>query len=125
MHFNNFYFPLFLAILGVEIWIALCVHDDIIRPYVGDVLVIVLLYAFIRMLFPMKVTYAVTVVFMFACFIEILQAFHFVALLGLENNGIARTVLGTSFSWTDVSMYAVGALCIFVGERAIHFFSTA
>jgi hypothetical protein len=37
------YFWIFLGLLLLEIGIALFVHDDFIRPYVGDVLVTVLL----------------------------------------------------------------------------------
>ena len=34
------YFVIFLLLLIIEVLIALYVHDDFIRPYIGDVLVI-------------------------------------------------------------------------------------
>jgi len=41
--FNTKYFLLAFALFFVEVYIALYVHDDIIRPYIGDVLVVILI----------------------------------------------------------------------------------
>lgn len=38
----------FLLLLCVEVLIALYVHDDFIRPYIGDVLVVGVVYCFLR-----------------------------------------------------------------------------
>ena len=40
------YLGVFGLILAIEVCIALFVHDDFIRPYVGDVLVTVLPFLF-------------------------------------------------------------------------------
>ena len=65
IRFNKHYFGLAVIILLVEVLIALYVHDDFIRPYLGDVLV----------------------------------------------------VIGTSFSWVDLIMYAVGVGAIVIIEK--------
>jgi len=44
MHFDRSAFRLFLLFLGIEIAIALWVRDRFVRPYLGDVLVIFLLF---------------------------------------------------------------------------------
>ena len=44
------YAGVFVLLLGVECLIALYVRDRFIRPYVGDMLVTVLLYFFVRMI---------------------------------------------------------------------------
>ena len=42
-----FNFILFMIFLAIEVLIALYVHDDFVRPYLGDVLVVVVLYFFV------------------------------------------------------------------------------
>ena len=61
------------------------VHDRFIRPYAGDVLVVILIYTFLRALFPHGVKNLVWYVLLFAVSVEILQYFHIGRLLGLEH----------------------------------------
>ena len=42
-YFNNQYLFLTLVFLAIEIGIALFVNDDLIRPFAGDVLVVILI----------------------------------------------------------------------------------
>lgn len=42
----------FIVLLAVEIFIALFVHDSVVRPYIGDVLVVIVLYFFVRIFLP-------------------------------------------------------------------------
>ncbi len=51
-----------------------------------------------------------TVVFGATCFLEILQLWHPPFLNYLRSFFIARTVLGTSFAWSDFPHYFAGAL---------------
>ena len=37
-----------------EVLIALYVHDDFVRPYVGDVLVVIAVYCAVRIFIPVK-----------------------------------------------------------------------
>ncbi|WP_258030605.1 DUF2809 domain-containing protein [Campylobacter concisus] len=39
------------VILAVEIYIAVCVKGGFVRHYLGDVLAVILLYAFVRAIF--------------------------------------------------------------------------
>ncbi len=48
IEFNWYYFVLTILLLGLEIIIALFAHDSIIRPYIGDLLVVILLYCFVK-----------------------------------------------------------------------------
>ena len=47
-----FYIISFLVIFCIEVLIALYVRDRFIRPYVGDMLVVVLVYSFVRIFLP-------------------------------------------------------------------------
>ena len=67
------YFAIFAAILCIEILIGVYVRDAFVRPYVGDVLVVVLIYCLIRIIKPMGVKLMPLYVFAFACGVELLQ----------------------------------------------------
>lgn len=102
-----------LFLLMIEVLIALFVHDDFIRPYVGDMLVVVVIYTFIRILVPEKCRLLPLYVFIFAAGVEILQYFQIVKLLGLEENRFLRVLIGSVFDVKDIVCYAVG--CIAMG----------
>lgn len=104
------YLALFLILLLVEVCIALFVHDRIIRPYIGDILVVVLIYFAARIIIPARARWLPAGVFLFAAGIEILQYFEIVKLLGLEDNRFLRTIIGTTFDWKDIGCYAVGGI---------------
>ena len=43
-----------LALFGIEVCIALFARDDFVRPFVGDVLVVILIHCAVRILSPAK-----------------------------------------------------------------------
>jgi len=107
-----------IAVLGIEIAIARFVHDDFVRPYLGDSLAVVAVYLALRAVTPFRVMAAVTIAFAFACAIELGQFFHLVDLLGLGTNRVARIILGTTFGLTDFVAYAGGAAGVLAIETA-------
>ena len=104
------YFLIFCSLMAVEVCIALFVHDSFIRPYVGDMLVTLLLCCMARVVMPDRVRLLPLYVFLFAVCVEIGQYFDVVALLGLEDNRIISIALGRTFSWLDLGCYAVGCI---------------
>lgn len=101
-----------LVLLAVEVCIALFVHDKFVRPFIGDVLVVILIYSFIRIFIPEKVRLLPLYIFIFAAGVEVLQFFKIVQTLGLDDNQLMRTIIGTSFDIRDILCYFVGcALC--------------
>ena len=104
------YAVLFFLILLTEIYIALFVHDDFVRPYFGDVLVTVLLCCLFRVFVPVDVHLLPVYMFLFAAAVETAQYFNVIKLLGLENSRFFSTLLGTTFSVYDLICYAVGCL---------------
>jgi len=107
-----------IAVLGIEIAIARFVHDDFVRPYLGDSLAVAAVYLALRAVTRLRVVAAVTIAFVFACAIEVGQFFDLVDVLGLGTNRVARVVLGTVFGLTDFVAYAGGALCVLTIETA-------
>lgn len=109
----------FIVLLLVEIGIGMYVRDAFVRPYVGDALVVVLIYCFVRVFVPRGIPQLPVYVFAFACFIEILQYFRLVDVLGITNR-VARIMLGATFDVKDLASYAAGCLLIVLAERWFH-----
>lgn len=118
MTFDKKYFFPAILLLGIEILIALYMHDEIIRPFAGDFLVVILLYCIVKTFVnasPLKVGLSVL---LFSYIIETLQYFHIVYRLGLQHSKIASVVIGTSFEWIDLIMYTAGIVTILIVEKA-------
>jgi len=106
--FNLKYFLLFIFIFFVEVLIAKFLHDQFIRPFVGDVLVVVLIYCFFKSFLNINSKTIAIGVLIFACCIEFLQLFHLVKLLHLEHNKIMRIAIGSVFDLKDILAYCIG-----------------
>ena len=96
--------------------IALFVHDRFIRPYFGDMLVVVVIYTFVRIFIPEKYRLLPLFVFIFSAAIEIFQFFEIVQRLGLGENIFLRTLLGSTFDLKDIVCYAVGCAALGIYE---------
>jgi hypothetical protein len=115
--FNRNYFALALLLFAVEVLIALYVKDQFVRPYIGDLLVVVFIYCLIRSFFQLPVLPLAVGVLIFSFVVEFLQSVHLVEVLGLEQSALARTLLGTWFSWYDLLSYSAGIVLILVFEK--------
>jgi hypothetical protein len=115
--FNRKFFLLALALFIIEVLIALYVRDAFVRPYVGDYLVVMLIYCGVRTFFKVPVVKTAIGVLLFSYLIETLQYFQIVNRLGLQDNTVARTVIGYGFDWMDMVAYTLGALTILFLER--------
>ena len=108
------YALLFVALFFIEVIIALFVHDNFVRPYIGDLLVTVLLCAFLRIFIPEKIKALPIFVFLFSVLVEFAQYIDIVKLLGFENNKFLSVIIGRSFSIIDIICYALGCILFFV-----------
>lgn len=114
-----FYINIFIVLLITEILIGIYVHDNFIRPYVGDILVVILLYFFVRIFILRGIRLMPLYIFAFATMTEILQYFKLVDLLGLGNNTFFRVLLGSVFDIKDIACYAIGCLLLMEYEKLI------
>ena len=103
---------IFLGLVGIEVLIALFVHDNFIRPFVGDVIVVAVVYYFVRIFFPVGVKWLALYVFIFATGLEFLQLWGVTRVLSFDNRFL-QTLLGATFSVWDIVCYAIG--CAVVG----------
>lgn len=118
--FKLSYCILTLLLFSIEIFIALYVHDNFIRPVVGDVLVVILIYCFTSTFIHASVWKTAIAVLLFSYTIEILQYFNFVKILGLQRSALARTVIGTTFAWHDLLAYTTGIILVVCAEKILN-----
>ena len=115
--FNKRYYLWAVLLLITEVLIALHLHDSFIRPFGGDVLVVILLYCMIKSIINIKVNTAAITVLLIAYTIEVLQYFNIVYVLGWGNSSMARTIIGTTFTWSDILAYTIGTIMVLLTER--------
>ncbi|MEI9945468.1 MAG: DUF2809 domain-containing protein [Chitinophagaceae bacterium] len=113
------YFILFIIIFCIEILIAAYVNDQVIRPYIGDFLVVIMLYCFVRAFVNVSPVKAAIAVLLFSYAIEISQYYRLVYRLGLGHSKIAVIVMGSSFEWIDLVAYTAGIAVVLFAEMII------
>lgn len=105
-----------LIVFGIEVVIALFVRDDFVRPYLGDVLVIGLIYLVLRAVTSLPIWPAVAITLAIAFSVELAQALNLIDILGLSDNAFARTVLGSAYDLRDFAAYAAGGMGVLAIE---------
>ncbi|MEL6256980.1 MAG: DUF2809 domain-containing protein, partial [Bacteroidota bacterium] len=101
----------------VEVLIAAFAKDSFIRPYVGDFLVVMLIYAFLKSFTHLSVWQAAMGSLVFSYLVEFSQYLGLIKWLGLKNNLAAKLILGNAFSWEDMLAYTLGILLVLIVER--------
>jgi hypothetical protein len=120
VRFSKSYFTLALGVLAVEVVIALALHDEFIRPFVGDALAVILLYCAVQTVWGLRPVPAALGVCAFGCALEIGQYYRLVWLLGLEHHTWARVIIGTTYDSRDFFAYVTGAVVIVIAEFLRH-----
>ena len=115
--FSPFYAFSALLLFITEVLIALFVHDQFIRPYIGDFLVVILIYCFVKSFLNTPVLPTALGVLVFAYTVELLQYFRIVEVLGLQHSKAARIIIGSSFEWQDILAYTMGILMVVLVEK--------
>ncbi len=107
------YLILAAVLMVAEVLIGAFVHDNFVRPFVGDVLVTVLLCALGRVVLP-NWRYLVPCVLGLSFVVELVQLIPFEV-----KNKLLSIALGSTFDVVDLVCYTVGCLIFFVGEKAL------
>lgn len=115
--FNKRYLLVAVLLFIIEVLIAAYVNDAFIRPYVGDYLVVILLYCFVRSFVKLPVVPLAIGVLLFSYTIEVLQYFNLVDHLGLRHSRLAVIVIGSSFQWIDLVAYTAGIATVIAIEK--------
>ena len=117
LKFNLKYFSLAIALFLTEVAIELYAHDDFVRPYLGDLLVVILLYCMVKSVLNTPVFITAIAVLVFSYLIETLQYLNLIKILGLENSYAAKILLGNYFAWGDILAYTAGIFIVLIFER--------
>ena len=112
------YAGIFVLLFAVEIIIGMYVHDSFVRPYVGDMLVVILLWALVRIFIPRKAVWLSGAIFVFSVLVELTQLIPLADFLGIENR-LVRVLMGTSFAVGDIFVYAAGCAVTAVVDIAV------
>lgn len=115
--FNIKTFIIFIALLLIEILIAMYAHDAYIRPIFGDFLAVITLYYLLKSFLKLSNQTLIWCSLCFAYLLEALQYLDFLSFSGLKQYKIIAIVLGTSFAWVDIVAYTLGALFIVFLEK--------
>ncbi|MEZ4802136.1 MAG: DUF2809 domain-containing protein [Gelidibacter sp.] len=116
MKFNKNYFIFFVLLLITEALIAIYLKDGFIRHTFGDFLVVILMYCFVKSFFDLKPMVVAIGVLIFSFAIEFLQLTNFLKYFNLENNHIAKIILGSTFHISDLVAYTLGILFVLLVE---------
>ena len=117
LKFSPFYAISTLLLFITEVLIAIFVLDQFIRPYIGDFLVVILIYSFVKSFLNTPVVPTAIGVLLFAYTVELLQYFRIVEILGLQHSRAARIIIGSSFEWQDMLAYTLGVLAVVLLEK--------
>lgn len=105
-------------ILVALIYIALYVKDGFVRPFLGDVLAVIWLYALVRAVFGARIRLLPLKIFFFALALEMAQYFNLAQILGIQNKAV-KIIIGSTFDALDILCYAVGSAVLLAYERVL------
>lgn len=109
------YLLLTIFIFLVEVLIATVLKNQFfIRAYLGDVIVVILLYTLVKSFLVIDSTKLILGIFAFSCFVEFAQFFKLADKLGFPEGSLMYIVVGNSFSWIDILCYGVGCLLLYI-----------
>lgn len=112
--FNLKYFLFSFFLFLTEVLIATVLkHNFFVRAYLGDVIVVILLYMLVKSFVIVKNDRKLIFgIFIFSCIVEWVQYFNIADKLGFQPGSIMYIIVGNSFSWIDIACYAAGCLLL-------------
>ena len=116
LKFHKTYFLLFVILFAIEVCIALFIKGGFIRHTIGDVLVVIMVYCLLKSFIKAKPLIIGLFVLTVSFCVEYLQYFDLIGKLNLEQNEIAKLVLGNTFHLADLLAYSVGIIVVLIIE---------
>lgn len=121
MEINRKYMLAFVSLLIIEIIIAVFVNDTFIRPYVGDMLVVILMYTLIRGIVKKPIRGLPIYLFIFASAVEMAQYYSVMEKLDLPDNKIMSIIIGNTFDIKDILCYLFAVVILILWEKRTSF----
>ncbi len=120
MRFNITYLKLTIIFLAIEVLIAVYLKTGFIRHTFGDFLCVMLLYCFLKTFVEGHHFKIAISVLLIAFIIEFLQLTNYLELFNLQNNHLAKIILGSTFEFSDLLAYTLGIITVIIFEYKIH-----
>ncbi|RLJ31229.1 uncharacterized protein DUF2809 [Chryseobacterium sp. 7] len=113
--FSLKYLLLTIFIFLVEVLIATKLSNVFfVRAYLGDVIVVMLLYTFVKSFVKVNDQKLILGILIFSFLVEFAQYFNIAEKLGFRPGSLMYIVIGNSFSWIDNLCYAAGCLILYI-----------
>lgn len=113
--FDIRYLLITIALFLTEVLIATKLeHVFFVRAYLGDVIVVMLLYTLIKSFVKVDNQKLIFCIFVFSCLVEFAQYFSIAEKLGFLPGSLMYIVIGNSFSWIDILCYATGCVLLYL-----------
>jgi len=119
--FNKKYAVLSIGLFAVEVFKALFIHDRLVRPFVGDMLVVILIFTICRTFINAGYFRLALCALIFAFAVEIGQYFNLISIFGLRHSALARIIIGATFDFHDLLAYSAGILLVCIIGSAAKF----
>ncbi len=123
LKFNKTYSIIALTIFVIEVLIATYLKYGFIRHTFGDYLVVILLYCFFKSFINTTPIIVAIPVLIFAYIIELLQLINILEMLNLNNNHLAKLILGSTFQVSDLVAYSLGIITVLIIEYTLYGFT--
>lgn len=121
MKLNQTYLAITSLLFLIEVAIALYLKTGFIRHTFGDFLVVILIYCFIKSFMEIHFLKLALAVWLFSFLIEFLQLTNILNAFHLQNNLLAKTILGSTFNVFDLVAYSLGIGAVLVVEYKRNF----
>ena len=116
MKFSKAYFFWFLILFIIEACIAFFSKDGFMRHTFGDVLVVIMVYCFIKSFVRTMPIYVAILVLIISFCVELIQLTNLLQWLHIEGNKAAKLILGNTFHFTDLIAYTFGITIVLIIE---------
>ena len=110
MRFSSTYFVITLLLFIIEAFIAIFLETGFIRHTFGDFLCVILLYCFLKTFIEGHHFKIAISVLLIAFTVEFLQLTNYLELFNLQNNPLAKVILGSTFEFSDLVAYTLGII---------------
>lgn len=108
----------FAALLIIEIIIGTFCRG-FVRAYIGDVLIIPLIYCFVRIFYTRDNKFLPLAVGGLGILAEIIQYFDFCGIFGIDKSSLLGIIIGSHADIKDIICYTAGVIVIYIAEFAI------
>lgn len=105
----------FAALLIIEIIIGVFC-GGFVRAYIGDVLIIPLIYCFVRILYTRDNKFLPLAVGGLGILAEVIQYFDFCGIFGIDKGSLLGIIIGSHADFKDIICYLAGVALIYAAE---------